>query len=172
MDYSALIPTIAADFANAFHLPDHPTWDAYVADTERLFTYLLNRGMRFTLTGVGSPYATTADLQHDVATGHLYVYRDCNLMSDSPLARPSAVMDGWNVNLVARAVHDANGHGHGFPFETFQGEIDAYLSERSSYSDASQPAVYSEAVGNLCWYYAGNGFWNGPQESKVLPVRF
>ncbi len=75
-------------------------------------------------------------------------------------------------NEVFRAVHDILGHGlTNCPFETFEGELEAYHNHAKSYSADAQLALYSETMGQLCHYYAGLGF-SELQECKIIPIRF
>lgn len=163
---------IAADYLAAPHVPDTPEWRAYAAQSQFLFNRFRYMHTDVTLepTSKADTYATVAALRHDVLVNrHMAVYNEGDFGPGSPLAAPAWVWNGQTVNTVARVVHDWYGHVLGNnTFETFQGELDAWRSERLNYSVHARDVSFTESVGQLCVFYVTGDFVQGPQLCKLL----
>lgn len=160
------IDSIADLYRNGSHDPYNASWSAFIRDTKTQFDALVSSGWRFSLSDT-EPYPDSASMFEDIATRNLRVFTGGSLVPDHPLNHSIGV---WTLNLMFRAVHDVLGHGpNKAPFETFDGEVDAYRNHALRYSSEAIPALYSETVGQLCHYYAGHGFVE-QQKAVILPV--
>lgn len=117
------------------------------------------------------PYGSTFEMVQDVQrTRQLRVWEhNGDMPNDHPLAkRASGPGFAFTYNTCYRFVHDFLGHFLSNGAQDVEGEIAAYLSERRFYSALAQPALFTESVGQLCWYEANGKF--STQKACVLPI--
>jgi hypothetical protein len=113
----------------------------------------------------GQPYETSRELRESVlGTGTLYVYMTMSghgpgdVTGFHPLREPAGVrIDGteFTHNDIFRAVHDAFGHvaaGVGFGP---RGEFVATCGHLRMYSDEVLPVLFTEQIGQICWFFFG-----------------
>ncbi len=188
--YRTRVEDTAREYRTANHEPQHASYSAFIAETLAQFDYLYKRDWTFE-TVIHPPYANSASMFADCTRKHLYIYTGGNLKRDNPMGNLADFLiteygrvRNITVNEAFRAVHDVFGHYNGLmtglrkepfhtsmlPFETFEGELEAYRNHARMYSAESIPALYSETIGQLCHYYAGYGFVS-PQANKVIEVR-
>jgi hypothetical protein len=115
----------------------------------------------------GQPYTTARQMWTEVdRTGVLYVFLtssghgpDEERDPANPMLAPSGLTAGGvplSYNDLFRAVHDFFGHGlHGDHF-TLRGELRAAYSHLQMFSAGAHPAVFTETVAQICWFYAGS----------------
>ena len=131
--------------------------------------------------GPGQPYRDSGELRAAVlTTGRLHVYLtssghgDGDTSPDHPLLEPTGiVVDGVEFchNDVFRAVHDIFGHvasGSGF---SARGEFLASFCHMRMYPADVHPVLFTEQVGQVCWYFFGPAAHNGDRrypEQKVF----
>lgn len=164
----AQVNLIATEYRDAEHVPDSPSYRTFIAETIAQYRALVASGLRISL---GDSPATSDQPFSSIASGSLLVSPEGSSFS---LGNPMAtwIPDlGVTVNTAFRAVHDVLGHfAIRTPFETFQGELGAYLSHKRQYSLEAIPALYSETIGQLCHFYSGVGFVS-VQSCKIIEVR-
>lgn len=164
-----LIHQIADEYTEAAHRPFHPSYGAFINETIEQFKRLRGDGWTFQLTN-NTPYKTSELLFRDLEQKHLWVYTGANFAKWHPL-RLRAEGTVLSVNETFRAVHDILGHGATkCPFETLNGEIEAYQNHAKQYSNEAGQALYGETIGQLCHYYSGRGFVK-VQECKIISRR-
>ncbi|WP_051385357.1 hypothetical protein [Actinokineospora inagensis] len=134
----------------------------------------------------GQPYPDSRSLIDQVTrTGVLWVYltrsgHGSTEVANHPLRAPSGVVvDGepFCHNDILRAVHDLFGHvalGTGFGP---RGEFAATGGHLGLYPRAAWPALFTEQIGQICWYFYGDHLPAAPRpypEQKVFlyPQRF
>lgn len=119
-------------------------------------------------TGPGQPYAGSRELIDSVRrTGvlHLFLTRDghgprggTDHPVDHPLRAGSGVVEhGVELthNDLLRVVHDLYGHVlHGTGFGV-RGELAASYAHSRMYSDRARRVLFTEQVGQICWYFHG-----------------
>ncbi|MFV2086274.1 hypothetical protein [Micromonospora sp. LOL_021] len=128
----------------------------------------------------GQPYGNSADLIDRVRrTGVLYVYltRDGHGPAGSLEPRHHPMRDGSGVRVAGvefshndlfRAVHDAFGHvmfGNDFGPE---GELKAVYCHIHMYSPCLEPLLFTEHLGQVCWFYFGAHLRDG---NGQIPAR-
>ena len=160
---------IAHELNGATHEPFHPSYHAFAIETMAQFEEM-SRHLRVvwipgTITG------TSGDLFREVNRGYLTIACDGSPMEKGhPLA--VEMPQGVTLNCLFRAVHDYYGHcATRCPFETFEGELEAYQNHRKMYSSAAQAALFGETVAQLCHYYAFGDFVE-TQKCAILPERY
>ena len=171
MNQKEFIATVSADYELAIHRPDHIAYAAFCEETVNLFRELTHRH-RFKVEFIDGYSTGSSDDLFKLASDHkaLRVATTAgNIPDDHPLRE--TWYNGQTINSLARAVHDFHGHYlNRFPFETFDGELAAYRYERKLYSAIALPAVYSEAIGQLCYNYQ-HGTFVPFQKACILPIR-
>jgi hypothetical protein len=165
-----LVKMVSHEWANAKHDPTHASYAAFVRETIEQYGLMLRDGITLSLHGDNDGYTNSAELFADIRTGNMKIYSGGSpLESNHPLALDHA---GLNLNVIFRAVHDYFGHYKACaPFETFSGELSAYNSHKLLYSSEAIPALYSETVGQLCYFY-NVGSFVPIQKCSIIPVRF
>lgn len=169
------IDSIAAEYLAAPHTPFHESYAAFVAETIEQFNALLAADWQIELSDV-EPYGESDAMFADMDGRYLRVFTGGDSFADTnPLAvrlYVPAMRREVRINEMFRAVHDVNGHGPTHePFETPEGEVNAYLNHKRLYSPRAHGALFGETNGQLCHYLSGRGFV-AVQECKVLGVRF
>lgn len=164
------IKRIADAYVAAEHTPEHPSYRAFVAETLEQYRVLRmdNKTRIYTVRGIA--YGSSVDLFHDLARyNRMAVSIDGSpLATGHPLSRRLQTVP--TANDAFRAVHDYFGHYLGrHPFETFEGEIEAYKEHARRYSPEALPALYSETVAQLCYFYAYGSFVP-VQKAAILPM--
>ncbi|WP_175772163.1 crotonobetainyl-CoA--carnitine CoA-transferase [Paraburkholderia phenazinium] len=162
---------VAITYEMTPHAPDDPNVrDAYDALKEEIlmqFEFMSRHDIRVRpFLGQGQPYANSADMMARVAsTSTLYVYltsrgygSDASAPADHPMLELSdIVIDGcrFTYNDLFRAVHDY--YCHYSPRQDFslQGECMAALHHLELLSSTAGRAVFTETVGQICWFYRG-----------------
>lgn len=169
----AMLPDIARDYEQRA-VGYGASWvresySAFIAETWQQYTALLRNDWVFPLSTV-EPYATSRDMFKDMSENRLFVYTGGqNFALDNPMARYAG---GLRANEAFRAVHDVNGHGTTrAPFETLEGELEAYLTHKAWYSDVALPALFSETIGQLAYHHV-HGVFVPIQAAKIVEVRF
>lgn len=163
------IVRIAHELNGATHDPFHPSYHAFAIETmaqfEEMSRHLKVAWVPGTITG------TSVDLFAQVKNGQMVIACDGAPMErDHPLAIETPY--GVTLNCLFRAVHDFYGHAAtGCPFETLEGELEAYQNHRKMYSKAAQAALFGETVAQLCHYYAFSDFVS-TQKCTILPERY
>jgi hypothetical protein len=168
------IELVSARYSASEHRPDDKAYGYFIKETLRQFESLVRAGYNFESTPIGTAtaYVDSAAMFEDIGRGRLAIYSaGQNFQAKHPLGRAvghylsySAARDlrpylDWPANMTFRAVHDVNGHALTHtPFETFDGEVKAYVNHARQYSDSARPALRGETLGQLCFYFAGNGF--------------
>lgn len=168
----SLISFTSFEYQSAKSEPYHPSWGVFIRETLAQFHKLVFQGWEFELSPE-NPYSSSDHMFMDARVKFLRVYQGGRLSILHPL-RGTALYKGnrWTVNEMFRVVHDVNGHFRArAPFETLKGELAAYCEHKRIYSEGSLPALYSETVGQLCYYYANGEFVN-VQTPKIIPVRY
>lgn len=170
------IAFVAHRYASAEDTPHHASYRAFARETIQQWNALLAAGFTFTRVDAVTPsaqtYLTSADMFADVARKQLIVDTAGQTFSANHPLADRVEYNGrlWRINEVFRATHDVLGHASTHcPFETFNGELEAYLNHKAMYSVDARPALRGETLGQLCYYFAGNGFVP-VQYSKVLSV--
>ena len=173
MDKEKFIVEVAVEYAAAKHQPDHPSYKAFCRETVTQFRGLVNSGYEFSFTD-NEPYSWSGSMFLDISRDkHLNIFTGGKLAWSNPLADWAGYRIHGNakINEMFRAVHDILGHyPNRSPFETFEGELEAYQEHKKWYSPEALPALYSETVGQLCVYYATGDFIK-VQENKIIEVR-
>jgi hypothetical protein len=114
----------------------------------------------------GQPYASSQSLHDQVATTDtLFVFLTrcghgpCGEPAPHhPMTVPSEEYAGGErllYNDLFRAVHDAFGHVMGRNSFSIAGELRAAFDHVQMYSDDVAPAMLSETLGQVCWFYYG-----------------
>ncbi|MBM7774186.1 hypothetical protein JOD54_004390 [Actinokineospora baliensis] len=128
----------------------------------------------------GQPYPDSRTLIDQVGrTGVLWLYltrsgHGCADTDGHPMRQPSGVVeDGESLchNDILRVVHDLFGHvalraGFG-P----RGEFTATGGHLRLYPERASPALFTEQIGQICWYFYGDHLATGPRrypEQKVF----
>ena len=157
---------IAQALNRAKHEPFHPSYHAFALETLSQYDEMA-RHIKVTW-GNGTITGTSAELFHDAAHGEMFVACDGSpLEKGHPLAVETPY--GVSLNCLFRAVHDYYGHFATYsPFETFEGEMEAYRNHRKMYSKATQAALFGETVAQLCHYYTYGNFVE-TQKCAILP---
>jgi hypothetical protein len=105
----------------------------------------------------GQPYATAAEMAHDVQqTKKLKISTDFN---DSPVFNKTE-------NLKFRAVHDYVVHVQTGKDFSDKGEVAAFNAHAKMVPPAAIPALFTEVVGQACYYNARGHF--PPQKIAIL----
>jgi hypothetical protein len=178
------IEAITQEYILASHIPKHPSYAAFVRDTLSQFKTLVIDGWKFELVPSVAIYVDSVAMFKDMEFKLLLVDSGGqNFVPNHPLARALGELEPitdesplwpyttWRINEVFRVVHDISGHGPTLcPFETFEGELEAYLNHKSIYSPEAVLALYGETIGQLCHYYSGRGFVK-VQECKITEER-
>ncbi|MFE4925261.1 hypothetical protein [Streptomyces sp. NPDC056661] len=146
------------------------SYDALKRESLAQLAVLLRSGMSVRpWMGNGQPYRDSAHLRAEVTQRSLlYVYMTelKGRVTDQPYRAdqefPMLEFSGFAsegvefaYNDVFRAVHDVNGHistGSGF---SLQGELTAAVHHLTMFSATAAGAVFTETVGQTCWFYAG-----------------
>jgi hypothetical protein len=166
----ALVERVSLDLIAARHQPDHASYSAFVRETIAQYRDLLAHGLQVTPIS-GTVTGSSQELFDGLDHGRMIVAVDGSpMMPDHPLAQYLPEF-GLTANVVFRIVHDVNGHYRTLsPFETFDGEVEAYRNHSRMYSAEAQAALYGETYAQLCHYYSGRGFV-AVQKAAILPVR-
>lgn len=138
-------------------------YDRYKEENMRQYQAVLDAGIEVRpWRGTGQPYRDSRELAERVrGSGTLSVFltRDghggpgCHPMRESAGIR----VDGVDLthNDIFRAVHDIFGHvmfGHSFGPK---GELKAAYTHMHMYSAESHPILFTEHVGQICWFFFG-----------------
>ncbi|MBS1771178.1 MAG: hypothetical protein JSS77_16125 [Acidobacteria bacterium] len=113
------------------------------------FRGLERMGMRFLRSDDPQPYHCHLDLAEDIKDGTMRVYAGC-------LNHPEFTDE---ENWMFRAVHDYFGHAMpGHPFDTFQGEVDAFRAHAATFpatigARLALQAMAQEVVGQAGAFY-------------------
>ncbi|GLW89820.1 crotonobetainyl-CoA--carnitine CoA-transferase [Actinokineospora globicatena] len=130
--------------------------------------------------GEGQPYPDSRALIDQVTrTGVLWLYltrcgHGTGTVADHPLLELSGVeVDGEALchNDILRVVHDLFGHVAARAGFGPRGEFTATGAHLRLYPEAAWPAVFTEQVGQICWYFYGDHLaTGGPRypEQKVF----
>lgn len=146
-----------------------PLYGQLATETRRQYEMIVAAGLEIEpWRGNGQPYASGRDLIRRVlATGRLYIYltsvghgpAERRVDDDDHPLRKYAGVEAGGVPLMHndlfRAVHDLFGHvmpGNGFDV---QGEFCATYSHQRMYSRAVHPVLFSETIGQICWFFYG-----------------
>jgi len=161
------------------------SYRAFLDETKKQYEALVEAGYKIEpWLDAGEPYGVTSDLiREDVAKNkHLSYLRSRSATGESdhnetaenymPFESTGIFINGDEVlfNDLFRAVHDI--FGHAFVKNTFstQGELDAYITHASMYSQQAQKALFLETVMYNAWY---NEFKNyAPRKIYDIPQRF
>ncbi|WP_323120320.1 hypothetical protein [Burkholderia alba] len=153
------------------HAPDDPdVREAYEALKEEIlmqFEFMSRHDIKIRpFLGQGQPYANSAEMIAQVgSTSTLFVYltsrgygSDVAPPPDHPMLELSdVVIDGYRFayNDLFRAVHDY--YCHYSPRQDFSlhGECMAALHHLELLSSTAGRAVFTETVGQICWFYRG-----------------
>lgn len=171
-DLIAMLPEIAREYdetvMNMRFAATRESYAAFVAETWQQFNALVRDGWKFSPQNI--EYCVSASMFADMARKRLNVYiGGQRFVRDNPMARYAG---GWMANEAFRAVHDVNGHLPGrAPFETLEGEIEAYLTHKAMYSTEALPALFGETIGQLAYHHA-HGVFVPVQDAKIITVRF
>ena len=170
------IAQVAAEYLAAKHEPDHESYKAFCRETVSQFRGLVNSGWYVNI-GDATPYKTSNAMFLDMKKKHLLVGNGGKLIAGNPMAAqkcvtiPCGFVHCYQMNEMFRAVHDILGHcPNRSPYETFEGELEAYQEHKKWYSPEAIPALYSETIGQLCVYYS-TGDFVPVQENKIIEVR-
>lgn len=162
---------VALSYDMTPHAPDDAdVREAYEALKEEVlmqFEYMSRHDIKIRpFMGQGQPYADSADMFAQLAsTDTLFIYltsrgygSDVAPPRDHPMLEPSEiVIDGYRFayNDLFRAVHDY--YCHYLPRQDFSlhGECIAALHHLEMLSSVAGRAVFTETVGQICWFYRG-----------------
>jgi hypothetical protein len=165
------IDQVANDYGAAPHLPAHPSYRAFINETVSLFCDIPTRTGLKVYFLPGKPHLNFEEIRsiaNESGVCKVFTGSD-NLPADHPLARVSGY-HSQTINSLARAVHDCYGHlANDLAFD-FDGEMECYRIERKLYSSIALPAMYSEAIGQLCWYFSRGDFL-ATQKACIIPIR-
>jgi ribosomal protein S18 acetylase RimI-like enzyme len=161
----ALGKKVADWYEAAKHSPDNPavkeSYDALANETLDQYNHLVSKGVKFDAwKGEGQPYKDSAAMMRDVRDNkHLYYFPSDSGVGEGekpanhPMLEPVTLPDGTKVPGVDlfRAVHDYYGHAkEGYEFGP-RGEYNAFLAHSRMYSEAAQPAMAAETMGQNSW---------------------
>jgi predicted GNAT family acetyltransferase len=160
----ALGKKVADWYEAAKHSPDNPavkeSYDALANETLDQYNHLVSKGVKFDAwKGEGQPYKDSAAMMRDVRDNkHLYYFPSDSGFGEGekithPMLEPVTLPDGTKVpvNDLFRAVHDYYGHAkEGYEFGP-RGEYNAFLAHSRMYSEAAQPAMAAETMGQNSW---------------------
>ncbi len=145
----------------------HGSYAKFKLETAAQFSEMLNAGLSIRpWLKAGQPYRSSDDLRAQVtSTGSLFVFltrRGHGTRSgptpEHPLCERSGIaIDGepFLYNDLFRAVHDGIGHVlHPNNFG-LRGELRAAFAHMSMYSERATRALFTETVGQICWFYCG-----------------
>lgn len=162
---------VAITYDMLSHAPDDPdvrtAYDAFKEEVLMQFEFMIKHNVKVRpFLGDGQPYSGSADMMARVAsTNTLFVYltergygSGASTPCDHPMLEPSVVVvDGYRFlyNDLFRSVHDYYCHyatGQDFSIE---GECFAALHHLNLLSQTAGRAVFTETVGQICWFYRG-----------------
>lgn len=134
-------------------------------------------GLTVIPTTLTEPYVSSRNLFRDIESHVIRVNAVDSLCPGHPLHKRYHV-HAWRMtlsaNVIFRVVHDVLGHyATGEPFESFQGENNAYNAHARAYvSSGAQSVLWSETMGQLAAYFAGgpNGTGAGFQGVQLPKV--
>lgn len=163
----------AREYETALSLPE--LYPAFIRETLAQAEGL--SGLTVIPTTLTEPYASSRDLFRDIESHVIRVNAVDSLCPGHPLHKRYHV-HAWrqtlSANVIFRVVHDVLGHyATGEPFETFQGEENAYNAHARAYvSSESLAVLWSETMGQLAAYFAGgpNGIGAGFQGVQLPRV--
>lgn len=119
------------------------------------------------------PYSSSAQMFEDIdIRGRLWVFEGgAPFPAGNPLSDIVWLPNGeyWQANVMFRAVHDYYGHwnrGDARPFETLQGELDAWRNHRASMPRRVWGPLWTETVGQLAYHWKHKEFV--PLQKAVL----
>jgi len=167
------IRVTAEEYLAAVHTPGDESYRVFVQETLGQWERLKGEGWELVRVHSSDTYLDSRAMLRDISRRCLRVDTGGQSMA---IGHPLAYRVGdWSINEIFRAVHDVFGHGaHNggsvCDFETFEGECQAYLNHRRSYSSWACPALHGETMGQLAHYFSGLGFVQ-VQEAKIIPVR-
>lgn len=153
------------------HKPADPlvrrSYDAFKEEIHMQFEYMIAHDIKVKpVTDKKQPYASSADMMSKVAstnTLHVFLTRygygsDMDPPSDHPMLEASDItIDGQTFcfNDLFRAVHDFYCHYSFNNDFSLHGECLAALRHLDLLSATAGRAVFTETVGQICWFYHG-----------------
>lgn len=163
------ISEIAMELDGSKHEPFHPSYHAFALETMAQFDEMSKHIKVLWIPGTFT--GSSGDLFEQIRNGYMTIACDGAPMEKGhPLAVETR--HGVTLNCLFRAVHDYYGHAlTQSPFETFEGEMEAYQNHRKMYSSAAQAALFGETVAQLCHFYTHGDFVE-TQKCAILPERF
>jgi hypothetical protein len=180
---SEQIKRIADAYIAAPHTPGHIAYQRFVEETLEQYRALTSLPLKVWIIptrGYDVAYRSSVDMFHDLSTYNRLVvstdgspfapHHPLNTKHYGPIYGGGTFETALTANTKFRAVHDYFGHYLGrHPFEAFEGEIAAYQEHARRYSPEALPALYSETVAQLCYFYAYGSFVP-VQKAAILPV--
>ena len=165
----SLVREIAYEWSVADTRNTHPSY-GHLADAVRLqYQHMRETGLQVTPVQFAEPYPDTDAMFHDIASGQLLVSAVCPPFEDGHPLFSYCSVTGMTLNTKFRAVHDYYGHYVSeSPFETFAGEVSAWRTHRQLMPFEAHDALFSETIGQLC-FYAAYGDHPPIQRAVILP---
>lgn len=156
----------AAEAADRFPRALHASYAALRTETREQFALLTAAGLEVRpWTGPGQPYRDSAELRESVnRTGLLHVQLTARRhgAGTATVGHPMTGRSGVRVagtdlldNDLLRVVHDAVGHVAGGVGFGWRDELEAAALHRGTYSALAWPALFSEHVAQVCWFFHG-----------------